>query len=118
MSLGGMIETPDDIHHRRLSRSGRTHDGHELAPMDFQRNASKCVNFHVTHVVNLVNAIKADQGLPIETLSRCVRVVRYLGIHSYPTCPARLRRLSHRTEQVQTAMQQEPEHLRSARCLR
>src|SRR5213596_2292950 len=65
MSLGGMIETPDDIHHRRLSRSGRTHDGHELAPMDFQRNASKCVNFHVTHVVNLVNAIKADQGIPL-----------------------------------------------------
>src|SRR6266568_1348814 len=65
MSLGGMIETADDIHHRRLSRAGRTHDGHELAPMDFQRNASKCVNFHVTHVVNLVNAIKADQGIPL-----------------------------------------------------
>jgi len=33
-AFGRGVETADEIHQRRLARTGRPHDGHVLAPLD------------------------------------------------------------------------------------
>src|SRR5688572_2258626 len=54
------IETADDVHHGRLSRTGGSHDRDELSSVDFQRNSAQGVDLDFAGPVNLVNAPELD----------------------------------------------------------
>src|SRR6266446_1758627 len=43
MTFCRVIEATDNVHHRRLPRTGWAHNRNELAPHDVQRNASQRV---------------------------------------------------------------------------
>src|ERR1700685_4148194 len=50
---GRAVEAADDVHHRGMSRAGRTHDCHVFAALDAQIDALQCGNFERTALVGL-----------------------------------------------------------------
>src|SRR5690606_32852362 len=59
-SGGGSIEAADDVHQRRFTRTRRTHYGDHLAGLDGEVDASEGVHFRGTHLVDLAQAVGAN----------------------------------------------------------
>ncbi len=63
LTFGGDIQGPDDIHQCRLSGTGLSDDGHELALIDVQGNAVVRPNLLGAHLVDLVNVPELQERL-------------------------------------------------------
>ena len=61
-SVGGHIQTADDVHTGRLAGTGLADDGHELAFFDFHGDVVCCFYRGITHLVILAHLIKLDQS--------------------------------------------------------
>src|SRR5262249_43321522 len=70
LSLRRTVEATDDVHHRRFPRAGRSHYCDEFTTTDFERYATECVNFNIAHMVDLMNALEANDR--IANLNRCL----------------------------------------------
>src|SRR5438128_2078067 len=57
------IETANDIHERRFSGAGGTHDGEELSFVDEQVDAVEGAHFHFAHLINLHELVDLDDVL-------------------------------------------------------
>src|SRR6185437_1837101 len=49
-SGGWPVQTAEDVHQRRLARSGRTHDGGEITAPDRQRNVAQSSHRKLAHI--------------------------------------------------------------------
>jgi hypothetical protein len=58
------IETADDIHRRRLARSGRAHNGNELSLPDHEINTGERIHGCGASAINLGDGAKLDEGRP------------------------------------------------------
>src|SRR6476619_2191428 len=54
------IEAADQIHQRRFSRSGGTHDRHVLVSTDRDVDAAQCMHYFATHVVVTLESARDD----------------------------------------------------------
>ena len=61
-SVGGHIQTADDVHTGGLAGTGLADDGHELAFFDFHGDVVCCFYRGITHLVILAHLIKLDQS--------------------------------------------------------
>src|SRR5437879_12162638 len=62
MAASRPVQTPQDIHQRRLSRPRRPHHRHELAGEDLERDPPQGVHLDFTQVVDLVHALETNEG--------------------------------------------------------
>src|SRR5215216_4775932 len=59
---GRLIETPQDIHKRRLSGPGGAHDRNEFARVDGQAQSPQGVHVHVAQAINLPNVVAFNEA--------------------------------------------------------
>ncbi len=90
---GRPVETADDVHQRRLAGAGRTHDRHELAAVDVERDAVQGAHLRPAHAVDAVQVADADDRLRrVERLDRRLAGVaraghgQNLGPREAPAC--------------------------------
>ena len=60
-TAGGCIEAAKDVHGRRLSRTGRSHDGDEFAIIDGQVHPVKRAHFGFALAVDLGHLVEPDE---------------------------------------------------------
>src|SRR4051812_10352769 len=59
-AVSGTVETPEDVHQRRLAGAGRSHDRQELALIDDEVDARKRADFDLAHRIDLGQAMDLD----------------------------------------------------------
>ncbi len=66
-AVSGDIETPDDVHERRLPAARRPHDGDEIPPFDGERHPPEGVDLELAHGVGLDDLAQHDDGPTVGT---------------------------------------------------
>src|ERR1035437_3760714 len=67
---GGLVEAPQDVHERGFAGSGWPHDGNEIPPFDFKRDALQYVHGHLSEPVVFHQILDFDYGrhtVPLES---------------------------------------------------
>ena len=62
LPLGWYIQRADLVEERTLSRATGPHDGEELAPLNFQRNAFERPHLLAAHAVEFFDIVSSDNG--------------------------------------------------------
>ena len=64
-SRGGLVETGEDVHERRLPRAGRAHDRRELALRELGRDSAQRIDGGVPLAVASCHVLRDDDGLTV-----------------------------------------------------
>ncbi len=70
LAAGGRIQTPEDIEQSRLAATGGAEQHHQLARIQIEIHLTQGMHFHLTHAVDLRNAVEAEDGGPAVGVSR------------------------------------------------